>query len=155
MSNFKKLAKLHQQINHLEKDGNFVESRKLHEKFIREAAVPVAQPYAAYYPQYQYPQYQQYPQYKYNYAYPVQQAAYPVPQQPAMQQPVMPQQAQPTSPPVPTPQTTTQAPTGQPNVQPNYFYYDVKTRQYYYKGKPVNQMSDADKKKMQEEMFKT
>ena len=58
--------------------------------------MPVAQPYAAYYPQYQYPQYQ------YN-AYPVQQAAYPVaPQQPAMQQPVMPQQAQPTSPPVPT-----------------------------------------------------
>jgi hypothetical protein len=146
MSNFKKLDKLHQQINHLEKDGNFVESRKLHEKFIREAAVPVAQPYAAYYPQYQYPQYQ------YNYAYPVQQAAYPVaPQQPVMQQ----QQAQPTQPPVPTPQTTTQAPAGQPNVQPNYFYYDVKTKQYYYKGKPVNQMSDADKKKMQEEMFKS
>jgi hypothetical protein len=149
MSNFKKLAKLHQQINHLEKDGNFVESKFLHDKFIREAAMPVAQPY----PVYQYPQY---PQYQYNYAYPVQQGAYSVaPQQPAMQQPVIPQQAQPTSPPVPTPQTLTQAPTGQPNVQPNHFYYDVKTRQYYYKGKPVNQLSDADKKKMQEEMFKS
>lgn len=159
MRNLKKLERLHIKISQLENNGRFIESKKLHNEFVKEAAIPVAQPYPyAYpvYPQYQqYPiQYQQYPvQYPQYPQYPVQPAAYPVMQQ---QRPVQtqPLQQQPTRPQVPTPQTTTQPPAGQPNIQPNAFYYDNNTKQHYFKGKPVSQMSDTEIKKMQEEMFK-
>lgn len=155
MKNLKRLERLHVKISQLENNGRFIESKKLHSQFVKEAALPVAQPYPYAYPVYpQYQQYPQYPQYPVQYQqYPVQQAAYPMMQQqrPAQPQP-LPQQ--PTRPQIPTPQTTTQAPVGQPNIQPNAFYYDNKTKQYYYKGKPVSQMSDTEIKKMQEEMFK-
>jgi len=141
MRDINRLTRIHQKISQLENDGRFIESKKLHNKFIKEAAVP-AYPYPAQYPAYpqypvqQYPAYQQYPQYA---AYYNQQAAYP-----RLQQQVPAQQMQ----------QPTQPPAGQPNVQSNSFYYDDKTKQYYYKGKPVNQMSDDEVKKMQQEMFK-
>lgn len=158
MKNINKLTRLHQKISQLENSGKFIESKKLHAKFVKEAAMPV-------YP-YMYPvQYQQYPQYS-GYQYPVQYQQYPAQYQQYQARPVaypqvqqqMPvqqvNQQQPTRPQTPTPQTTTQPPTGQPNIQPNAFYYDDKTKQYYYKGKPVSQMSETEIKKMQEEMFK-
>lgn len=159
MKNFNKLTRLHQKISQLENSGKFIESKKLHAKFVKEAAMPV-------YP-YMYPvQYQQYPQYS-GYQYPVQYQQYPAQYSaqyqarpvayPQVQQQMPVQQVnqqQPTKPQTPTPQTTTQPPAGQPNIQPNAFYYDNKTKQYYYKGKPVSQMSDTEIKKMQEEMFK-
>ena len=109
MKNLKRLERLHVKISQLENNGRFIESKKLHSQFVKEAAVPVAQPYPYAYPVYpQYQQYPQYPQYPVQYQqYPVQQTAYPMMQQ---QSPVQPQALpqQPTRPQVPTPQTADQ-----------------------------------------------